>query len=124
MMSFEIERAFGRILGLDYSQVNREAAKVNEPDGFDGWPVMQPLSGLFSSSGGTCIPNPALLHYDDIAALKRIYPITTQINLCPPGKMLTAPNTISIRGSTSFHTGSGMQRDRRLRRNVQWESLQ
>lgn len=109
MMSFEIERAFGRILGLDFSQVNREAAKVYEPGGLDGWPVMQPLSGLCSSSGGTCIPNPAVLRYDDIAALNRIYPITAQNLSSFPGKLLTASNTISIRGSISFRTGSGMQ---------------
>lgn len=109
MMSFEVERAFGRILGLGYSQVNREAAQVYEPGGLDGWPVMQPLSGLCGPSGGTCIPNPTVLRYDDIAALNRIYPITAQNLSSFPGKVLTAPNTISIRGNISFRTGSGMQ---------------
>jgi len=40
MMSFEIERAFGRILGLDYSQVNHDALQNYVPGGLDGWPVM------------------------------------------------------------------------------------
>ena len=113
MMSFEIERAFGRILGLDYSQVNHDALQNYVPGGLDGWPVMQPLSGTCNSSGGafggSCIPNPTVVRYDDIAALSRIYPITNANQSSFPGKLLTAANTISIRGSISFRTGSGMQ---------------
>ena len=113
MMSFEIERAFGRILGLDYSQANHDAMQNYMPGGTDGWPVMQPLSGSCNASGGAfaglCIPNQNILRYDDIAALNRIYPIRSANLSSFPGKMLTAPNTISIRGSITFRTGSGMQ---------------
>ncbi len=113
MMSFEIERAFGRILGLDYSQVNHDALQNYVPGGTDGWPVMQPLSGSCNSSGGafggSCIPNPTVLRYDDIAALNRIYPITNANLSSFPGKALTAANTVSIRGTLAFRTGSGMQ---------------
>jgi hypothetical protein len=113
MMSFEIERAFGRILGLDYSQANHDAMQNYVPGGTDGWPVMQPLSGSCNASGGafagSCIPNQNVLRYDDIAALNRIYNITSANLASFPGKMLTAPNTISIRGSITFRTGSGMQ---------------
>src|SRR5579863_139805 len=69
MMSFELERAFGRVLGLDYTQVNPGAATNGEIGGMQGWPVMQPLSGACGASGGPCIPNPGALGYDDIAAL-------------------------------------------------------
>jgi hypothetical protein len=109
MMSFEIERAFGRILGLDYSQVNHYAPQMGMPGGTDGWPVMQPLSGFCKPSGGTCIPNPTILRFDDIAALNRIYPITAANLSRFPGKVLTAANTVSIRGSIAFRTGPGMQ---------------
>ncbi len=109
MMSFEIERAFGRVLGLDYSQVNHDALKIVMAGGTDGWPVMQPISGLCGPFGGVCIPNPAVLRYDDIAALNRIYPITTQNLSAFPGKVLTQANTVSIRGTVSFRTGGGMQ---------------
>jgi hypothetical protein len=109
MMSFEIERAFGRVLGLDYSQVNRDALQVRVPGGTDGWPVMQPLSGLCGQSGGSCIPNPTILRYDDIAALSRIYPITAENLSRFPGKVITADNTVSIRGNIAFRTGPGMQ---------------
>jgi hypothetical protein len=91
MMSYELERAFGRVLGLDYSQVNPGALTNGEPGGTLGWPVMQPLSGVCSASGGACIPNPSVLRFDDIAALNRIYPITAANLSGFPGKQLTAP---------------------------------
>ena len=109
MMSFELERAFGRVLGLDYAQVNPGAATNGEAGGMQGWPVMEPLSGACGASGGDCIPNPTVLRFDDIAALNRIYPITTANLANFSGKELTAANTISIEGVVSFRTGYGMQ---------------
>jgi hypothetical protein len=109
MMSYELERAFGRILGLDYSQVNPGALTNGETGGTLGWPVMQPLSGVCGASGGACIPDPTVLRYDDIAALNRIYPITAQNLSSFPGKQITAANTISIQGTVSFRSGYGMQ---------------
>ena len=64
------------MLGLDYAQVNPGALESGVAGGTQGWPVMQPDSGVCSSGGGDCIPNPGVLSYDDIAALNRIYPIT------------------------------------------------
>ena len=109
MMSFELERAFGRILGLDYAQVNPGAKQNGETGGMMGWPVMQPLSGNCSQSGGVCIPNPAVLRFDDIAALNRIYPVTAANLSSFPAKQLTAANTVSIQGTVSFSAGLGMQ---------------
>jgi hypothetical protein len=109
MMNYQIERAFGRVLGLDYSQVNPGALQNGILGGTQGWPVMDPRSGACGASGGECIPNPTVLRYDDIAALNRIYPITAQNLSSFPGKQLTAANTISIHGTIAFRTGSGMQ---------------
>jgi len=109
MMSFELERAFGRVLGLDYAQVNPGAATNGETGGEQGWPIMEPLSGACGASGGDCIPDPTVLRYDDIAALNRIYPITTANLASFPGKQLSAVSTISIQGTVSFRTGYGMQ---------------
>jgi hypothetical protein len=109
MMSYELERAFGRILGLDYAQVNPTALVDEIPGGTDGWPIMQPLSGVCTQSGGQCIPQPSILHYDDIAALNRIYPITAQNLANFPGKQVTAANTVSIQGTVAFRSGLGMQ---------------
>ena len=109
MMQYELERAFGRILGLDYAQVNPGALSSGEPNGMLGWPVMHPMSGICGSAGGICIPNPAQLRYDDIAALNRIYPITASNLAAFPGKQITAANTVSIQGNLNFRTGTGMQ---------------
>ena len=109
MMTFELERAFGEILGLDFSQVNPQALRDDENGGTLGWPVMEPMSGACGASGGACIPDPTMLRWDDIAALNRIYPITAANIASFPGKELTAANTISIQGTVSFRTGYGMQ---------------
>jgi len=109
MMSFQLERAFGRVLNLDYAQVNPGALQNGEAGGTLGWPVMQPDSGVCGPAGGVCIPNPSRLRYDDIAALNRIYPVTAQNLAGFPGKQLTAPNTVSIQGNITFKTGIGMQ---------------
>jgi len=109
MMSFELERAFGRILGLDFAQVNPGALQNGEAGGTMGWPVMQPQSGTCGSTGGICIPNPSVLRVDDIAALNRIYPITTANLSSFPGKEITATNTVSIQGTINFASGVGMQ---------------
>jgi hypothetical protein len=109
MMSFQVERAFGRILGLDYAQVTPNALSDELPGGTAGWPVMQPISGVCDQNGGQCIPNPNVLRYDDIAALNRIYPVTAQNLASFPGKQLTSSSTVSIQGTISFRTGYGMQ---------------
>ena len=109
MMSYELERAFGRILGLDYAQVNPGADSNGEPGGMEGWPVMEPLSGVCGPMGGACIPDPGALRFDDIAALNRIYPITAANLASFPGKEITAANTVSIQGTLAFRTGYGMQ---------------
>ncbi len=109
MMSYQLERAFGRILGLDYAQVNPGALQNGEPGGALGWPVMQPLGGVCGPGGGNCIPDPGVLRYDDIAALNRIYPITAANLASFPGKQITAANTVSIQGTVAFRNGMGMQ---------------
>jgi len=109
MMSYQLERAFGRVLGLGSAQVNPGALQNGEPGGTLGWPVMQPLSGVCGPGGGDCIPNPGVLRYDDIAALNRIYPIVSANLASFPGKQITAANTVSIQGTIAFRTGMGMQ---------------
>lgn len=111
MMSYQVERGFGRILGLDFSQVNDNAltGAGAETNAVLGWPVMQPLSGDCSAQGGICIPNPGSLRLDDIAALNRLYPVTAANVGSFPGKVLTAANTVSIQGTIRFRNGEGMQ---------------
>ncbi len=109
MMQYELERGFGRVLGLDYAQINPRALSENEPNGTLGWPIMHPMSGFCGSAGGICLPSPGELRFDDIAALNRIYPVTASNIAAFSGKQTTAANTVSIKGTLSFHSGIGMQ---------------
>jgi hypothetical protein len=109
MMSFQLERAFGSILGLDYSQVNPNAQSSGDTSQLLGWPVMQPVSGTCGATGGKCIPDPDSLRYDDMAALGRIYPVTAANLASFAGKQITLANTVSITGTISFRAGTGMQ---------------
>ena len=44
MMSFQLERAFGEVFGLGFSQVNPGAFSSGDPNQPLGLPVMQPLN--------------------------------------------------------------------------------
>jgi len=109
MMNFNLERAFGRVLGLDYAQVNPDALTNAVAGGAQGWPIMQPLDGVCSVNGGACIPLDTELHADDVAALSRMYPVTNANIGSFTGKKLTQANTVSITGSIQFASGYGMQ---------------
>jgi hypothetical protein len=111
MMSYQLERAFGRVLGLDFSQVNDNALlnATTQPNGALAWPVMDVTSGDCGPAGGSCIPNPSVLRLDDIAALNRMYPVTASNLTNFPGKLLTAANTVSIQGTVAFRDDTGMQ---------------
>lgn len=109
MMSFELERAFGRVLGLDFSQVNPGAFSSGDLNQELGLPVMQPMSGACGPAGGACIPQPNALRFDDISALTRIYPITAGNLANFPNKQITSANTVSILGRLTFRDGTGMQ---------------
>ena len=111
MMGFQLERAFGRILGLDFSQVNDGAQwwSTNQANGILGWPVMQPVTLLCGPAGGSCLPNPSTLRTDDVASLSRIYPVNSGNAGSFSNKLMTAVNTVSIQGTIRFRSGSGMQ---------------
>lgn len=109
MLSFLLERAFGLVLGLGYSQVNPGALQSMDTNLRAGMAVMGPIPGACGPAGGTCIPQPDQLRLDDIAELNRLYPVTAANIASFAGKMLTAANTISIDGAITFRAGVGMQ---------------
>ena len=111
MMSYQLQRAFGQLLGLDFSQVNDQALSMasNATNAALAWPVMQPINHECGTTGGNCIPNPGSLRMDDIAALNRLYPVTSGNLAAFPGKVLTASNTVSIQGTIAFPNGLGGQ---------------
>jgi hypothetical protein len=110
-LQYQLIRAFGRILGLDWSQTNEEMFANGQftTDSLTGWPIMHPIERLCNGGGGQCISNPTQLRTDDIAALNRLYPVTAANISSFPGKTITASATISVRGTLQFPSGQGMQ---------------
>jgi hypothetical protein len=110
VLQYQLVRAFGRVLGLDWSQANEEMFPSQiTTQGLAGWPILHPIEHLCNATGVACIPNGTQLRMDDIAALNRVYPVTAANIASFNGKMLTAPNTISVQGTIEFRLGQGMQ---------------
>lgn len=111
VLQYQLVRAFGQVLGLDWSQTNEEMFSSGGPteNGLQGWPIMHAMERLCSASGETCIPNGTTLRPDDIAAVNRLYPVTAANIASFNGKQLTAANTISVTGTITFRNGQGMQ---------------
>lgn len=110
VLQYQLVRAFGQVLGLDWSQVNEENFGSNPTEAdLEGWPIMHPIERLCNRSGVTCIPNGTTLRPDDIAALNRLYPVTESNIANFKNKKLTAANTLSVAGTVRFRNGQGMQ---------------
>jgi len=112
LLQYLILRAFGRALGLDWSQANEGVFTGTIPwswDALEGWPLMHPVERICNSNGGSCMPGSVGLRWDDIAALNRLYPVTAANLASFPGKTLTAAATVSIQGTIRFRLGQGMQ---------------
>ncbi len=111
-IEFQLIRAFGRVLGLSWSQANDAVlSPIVNPSlqQLEGWPLMRPLDLNCNQLSTQCVPNPLQLRADDTAALSRLYPVTTVNQVFFPAKQLTQPRTISIHGSVFFRRGQGMQ---------------
>jgi IPT/TIG domain len=111
VLQYQIVRAFGRILGLGWSQANESmfAGDQITADGLAGWPIMHPVEYVCSITGIPCTPNGMTLRYDDIAAVNRVYPVTAANQSSFAGKAQTAAATISVKGTIHFKNGQGMQ---------------
>ena len=114
-MEYRLVRVLGRVLGLDWSQLNLNvitgSPKVTADD-YNGFPVMHaadsvncvPISLCYSNNGQT---NPYLPKMDDQAALSRLYPVTSQNASSFPGKQLFSPSTARIHGTVFFEGSVG-----------------
>ncbi len=110
-LQYQLLRAFGRVLGLDWSQTNEEMFDQSQltSNGLQGWPIMHPIERLCNGGTGLCMPNPTQLRTDDVAAVNRLYPVTASNIAGFTGKVLTASATLSVQGTIEFPRGQGMQ---------------
>src|SRR5581483_859172 len=103
-LHYQLVRVLGRILGLDYSQLN-ENIVTGKPaptmDDYAGYPVMHPLGVVCTEL--SCMSNADAPRMDDRAALARLYPSAT-----------FSATTVRVHGIVRFPSwrgvpGQGMQ---------------
>ena len=109
-MQYQLMRAFGRILGIGWSQVNDNVFTGSPAPTYYqalNWPIMHPIDIICGPYTYQCLPQPFTLRPDDLSALAMLYPIPR--NQAPPGKVDSQYRANEISGTLSFPTGQGMQ---------------
>lgn len=109
-MQYQLMRAFGRILGLGWSQTNDNVfTGTPAPTYFQAlnWPIMHPIDIICGPYTYQCLPQPFTLRPDDLSALAMLYSIPR--NQAPAGKIDTQYRANEIRGTLQFPNGQGMQ---------------
>jgi hypothetical protein len=109
-MQYQLMRAFGRVLGLGWSQTNDNVFTGSPTPTFNQamhWPVMHPIDILCGPYTYQCMPQPFTLRPDDLSALGGLYYIGQ--GQAPPGKIDTMFEANGLNGSVVFANGQGMQ---------------
>ncbi len=109
-MQYKLVRAFGRVLGLAWSQTNDNVfTGVPQPTYNQAlnWPIMHPLEIICGQYSYQCLPNPFQLRADDVASMVAVYPIA-QNAVVGQGKQASLTYASKTPGNVSFPTGEGM----------------
>ena len=109
-LQYQLMRAFGRVLGLGWSQTNDNVFTGSPQATFNqamNWPVMHPIDIICGPYTYQCIPQPFTLRPDDLSSLAQLYFIGQ--GQAGPGKTDTQLNANQMYGSVTFPTGQGMQ---------------
>jgi hypothetical protein len=109
-MQYQLMRAFGRILGLGWSQVNDNVFTGSpQPTAMEAlnWPIMHPIDIICGPYTYQCLPQPFTLRADDLSGLTLLYPIAQ--NQAPPGKTDSLYLAHGLNGTIAFPTGQGME---------------
>jgi len=89
-MQYQLERVFGRVVGLAWAQVNDDVfTGVTPPTAgqLANWPVMHPIDVICGPYTYQCMQNVFQLRPDDESSLGLVYPVTA--GNVPAGKTLT-----------------------------------
>src|SRR6185369_10684458 len=111
-LQYQVMRAFGRILGLGWSQTNDNVFTGNPRPTYQQalhWPVMHPIDIICGPYTYQCMPNPFTLRDDDISGLGLLYPVSYFAPPAPPGKTDTIARGGRLHGTVTFPNGQGMQ---------------
>jgi IPT/TIG domain len=109
-LQYQLMRAFGRVLGLGWSQTNDNVFTGSPQATYSQamhWPVMHPIDILCGAYTYQCMPQPFTLRPDDLSALAQLYYISK--GQAPPGKTDSLLNANQLSGKVQFPTGQGMQ---------------
>ncbi len=109
-MEYRLVRVLGRVLGLDWSQMNVNVftrSPVPTSTDFAGLTIMHALDPINCVPISVCYANADQPKMDDRAALSRLYPVTAQNQAAFPGKQLFFENTVRIHGSVHFADAHG-----------------
>ena len=115
-MQYQLQRAFGRVLGLGWSQTNDNVFTRNPQPTIDQvmhWPILHPIDIVCGLYTYQCLPQPFTLRDDDVSAISGLYPMTIFYGFPPtppaPGKIWSYQQASLANGTMSFPTGQGMQ---------------
>ena len=115
-MQYQLQRAFGRVLGLGWSQTNDNVfTRTTTPTSNQAmhWPIMHPIDIVCGAYTYQCLPQAFTLRDDDVASITSLYPNLTYYNpsLPPPapGKSWSYVQASIVGGTVTFPTGEGMQ---------------
>ncbi len=109
-MQYQLERAFGRILGLGWSQTNDNVFTGSPAPTHDqalNWPIMHPIDIVCGAYTYQCLPQPFTLRPDDISSLEQLYFIPQ--GQAAPGKVASWSNAGGTYGHVYFPNGQGME---------------
>jgi hypothetical protein len=110
-LQYQLMRAFGRVIGLGWSQTNDNVFTGNPIPTYDQalyWPIMHPIDIICGPYTYQCMPQPFTLRDDDISGLGLLYPVSS-FDPPAPGKTDTLARGGLVKGTLTFPNGQGMQ---------------
>ena len=110
LLRYLLVRALGRVLGLDWSQLNDNVVTRSPAPSADDWagfPLMHPVEPGCAGPVTDCLPDPEQPRLDDRAALSRLYPVSAENLARFSGKTLASAATARIHGRVMFTLPSG-----------------
>ncbi len=109
-VQYQLERVFGRVLGLAWSQANDNVFTGTPTPTYQQalhWPIMHPLDVICGPYTYQCLPSPFQLRPDDIASMVLVYP--NPVGQQPPaGKQVSLDQAVGVYGTVLFPAGQAM----------------
>jgi hypothetical protein len=109
-VKYRLVREIGQVIGLDWSQLNLNVITRNPiptSDDFTGFPLMHYLDMISCQPITACYASADQPKRDDVAAISRLYPVTSENQQDFTGKQIFGATTARIHGSLYFADAQG-----------------